>query len=105
MRIESDQRHLRDRRHSLLLPARVAPRELLIEVGDSDGHGLRRGALELRIERRIDAETLREQLGFREVVEQMVLHHVHEVGRVAVPQSAGNDLQRGALGVARLLRA
>ncbi len=64
----------------------------------------RGGALQLRIERGVDAETLGEQLGFREVVEQVVLHHVHEIGRVAVIQAAGNDVQRSALGVALLLR-
>ena len=83
--------------------ARSLPSELLIHVGNADGHGFAGSALQLRIERGVDAETLGEQLGFGETVEQVILHHVHEIRRVAVLQACRDDLQRRALGFALLL--
>ena len=54
------------------------------------------------IERGVNAETLRKQIRLGEMVEQMFLHHVHEIGRGAAFESAADNLQRNFLGVARL---
>ena len=67
-------------RLALLLPRGVAG-EQLIDFLDSNLHGLRGGALQVGIERGVDAiASLIGEIGLGEPFEKMVLHHVDEIG-------------------------
>ncbi len=60
--------------------------------------------VQLGIQRCVHAEALREQVGLGKVVEQMILDHVHKVGRRAALQPAANHMQRNFFRVGSLVR-
>ncbi len=105
-RIERHERHLRlrDRLVASLLGQFAAP--FVVSLGEKQVHILHPrvhcgggGALERRIQSRIHAEILAEQLRLRILVQQVVFHHVHEVGRFAASDGTTDNLQWRTLGI------
>ena len=58
-----------------------------------------RRPLQRRINRRVHAKVLTQQLVFRKFIEQVVLYHVHKVGSFVAGDRRSNNLQRRALGL------
>ncbi len=94
-----DQRDLRLRhRLALFLPGGVAAGEKLVDVLHADLHGLGGRALEIGIERGVDAIALVFEIGLGEIFEQVVFHHVHKIGSGAAADAAADEFQLGLLG-------
>ena len=84
VRIEGDQCQLRlvgARRPHLLAPVPLL--DLLVHFDHPCNRSLRRRALKVQIERRVDAILLGHQFIFRELGEQVFANQVHEIGRLA----------------------
>ena len=108
-RVERNQRHLRlrDRLGTSLFsqfstPLVVLLRQEQIHVLHSriDGNG--GGTLQGRIKRRIHAEIFAQQLVLGILVEQVVFHHVDEIGRFTPGNGSSDNLQRRLLGILKV---
>ena len=88
------ERHLRLRnRFAFFLPRGVATGQQLIHRPHADLHRFAGSALKIGIERRVNAIALGLQVGFGELLEEMVLHHVHEIGRGTAVDAAVHEFQ------------
>ena len=88
VRIHRHQRHLR---FGILLPPL---RQLRVDFLHPDAHRLHRLALQLHVQRRVDAVLRRLKIDFREALPQFVVDQVHEVRRVGRLDAALGQLQR-----------
>ena len=105
-RIHRHQRNLHVRRRLSRLgffPRRVFLGQQLVHLFSADLYRGGRGALQLRIERGVNAEALRFQILLRKMFEQMILDHVHKIRRGAAARPAVQKLQFLFLGVVGLL--
>ena len=76
--------------------------ELLVDVLHADAHGLGGRALQVHVERRVNAMQRGAEVPVLERSRELVIHHVDEVGRVGGLEAAGDYSQR-RLGFDRVL--
>src|SRR5580693_2512 len=104
LRIHGHQSHLHLRhRFAFLFPEGIALGEALIHALDRDLNRVGGSPLQLRIESRVDPVALRFQIRFREFFQEMIFHHVHEVGRGASVHAAIDEFEFQFLGGVGLL--
>jgi len=83
LRVERDQRHLGLLGFAQFRLFRPPPLiQLFIHFHHAEPYRVRSSALQVKVQGRIDAVTLRQQVTLRKLLEQLVLNQVHEIRRL-----------------------